>query len=179
MSRKSLAAFLGACALALVSPALAHEYKVGDIEIGHPWSRATVPGAKIGGGFLEIENNGSVADRLVAVSVPVAEKTEIHESLVEDGVAKMRPLKDGVEVKPGETVTFAPGGKHIMFVGLKAPLTKGEKVKGELTFEKAGKVEVEFLVEAAGSTPKKEGMDHDMKGMDHGSMDHGEMKHGQ
>ncbi|MET0315081.1 MAG: copper chaperone PCu(A)C [Hansschlegelia sp.] len=178
MSAKLFAAILGACALALVSPASAHEYKLGDLTIGHPWSRATAPGAKIGGGFLSIENKGSTPDRLVAVSATFAQKAELHESLVEDGVSKMRPLKDGVEVKPGETVTFEPGGKHLMFIGLAAPLKQGERVKGELTFEKAGKVEVEFAVEAAGSSPKKQ-MDPDMKGMDHGSMDHSGMKPGE
>ncbi|TBN55337.1 copper chaperone PCu(A)C [Hansschlegelia quercus] len=172
------AAILSACALTLVSPASAHEYKLGDLTIGHPWSRATPPGAKVGGGFLTIENKGSTPDRLVAVSASFAQKAEMHETLTEDGVSKMRPLKDGVEVKPGETVTFEPGGKHLMFIGLAAPLKQGDRAKGELTFEKAGKVDVEFAVEAAGSSPKKQ-MDGDMKGMDHGSMDHSGMKQGQ
>ncbi len=157
--------FLAPLALALAATvATAHEYKAGDLFVGHPWARATVPGAKIGGGFLTVKNNGSAADRLVAVSVPFADKVEIHESLEEDGVAKMRPVEGGVEIKPGETAEFAPGGKHLMFIGLKGPLAKGEKVKGELTFEKAGKVEVEFAVEAAGAKPDKQ-MDHSKHGM--------------
>ncbi|MFC3695072.1 copper chaperone PCu(A)C [Chenggangzhangella methanolivorans] len=145
--------------------ASAHEYTVGKLMIGHPWSRATVPGVKVAGGYFTIMNHGDKPDRLVAVSVPFAERAEMHESSVEDGVAKMREIEGGVEVKPGETVSFAPGGKHLMFVGLKTALTKGEKVKGELTFETAGKVEVEFAVEAPGAAPApKSG---DMKGMDH------------
>lgn len=159
-------AALSLMALALVAgPASAHEYKAGALVIGHPWSRATVPGAKVGGGYLKIENTGSASDRLVGVSVPFAEKSEIHESSVENGVARMREIEGGIEIKPGETVEFAPGGKHLMFVGLSSPLTKGEKAKGELTFEKAGKVAIEFDIEAAGA---KASMDHDMKGMDHG-----------
>lgn len=153
-----------AALLALALPAGAHEYKAGSLFIGHPWSRATVPGAKVGGAFLTVRNDGKEADRLVAVTVPFAAKAEIHESLEEDGVAKMRPIEGGVEIKPGETVEFAPGGKHLMFVGLTAPLKKGEKVKGELQFEKAGKVEVEFAVEAPGAKPGKD-MDHSKHGM--------------
>lgn len=158
--------FLAAAALAfaMALPAVAHEYKAGSLFIGHPWSRATVPGAKIGGAFLTVRNDGKEADRLVGVSVPFAAKTEIHESLEEDGVAKMRPIEGGVEIKPGETVEFAPGGKHLMFVGLTEPLRKGEKVKGELQFEKAGKVEVEFAVEAPGAKPEMQ-MDHGKHGM--------------
>lgn len=157
--------FLALLALTLLATAAtAHEYKAGDLFIGHPWARATVTGAKIGGGFLTVKNNGAAADRLVAVSVPFADKVEIHESLEEDGVAKMRPVEGGVEIKPGETAELAPGGKHLMFIGLKQPLAKGEKVKGELSFEKAGKVEVEFAVEAAGAKPDKQ-MDHGKHGM--------------
>lgn len=150
--------------VALAAPAAAHEFKAGSLLIGHPWSRATVPGAKVGGAFLTVRNDGTEPDRLIGVTVPFAAKAEIHESLEEDGVAKMRPVEGGLEIKPGETVELAPGGKHVMFVGLTAPLKKGEKVKGELEFEKAGKVEVEFAVEAAGAKPEKE-MDHSKHGM--------------
>ena len=157
--------FLAPFALALLTTgAAAHEYKAGDLFIGHPWARATVPGAKVGGGYLTVKNEGSAPDRLLAVTVPFAAKAEIHESLEEDGVAKMRPVEGGLEIKPGETVELAPGGKHLMFVGLTQPLAKGEKVKGELTFEKAGKVQVEFAIEAAGSKPDAK-MDHSKHGM--------------
>lgn len=141
------------------SAASAHDYKAGDVEIGHPWSRATVPGAKVGGAFLTLTNKGRTADRLLGVSVDFAARAEIHESSEEGGIARMRQIEGGVEIKPGETVEFAPGGKHLMFIGLKVPLTKGERVKGELEFEKAGKVPVDFTVEAAGAKPEKQ-MDH-------------------
>lgn len=163
-----LAAPFAALALFAAAPASAHEYKAGQLMIDHPWSRATVPGVKVAGGYLTIMNHGDKPDRLVSVQVPFAERAEMHESSEEDGVAKMREIEGGVEVKPGETVAFAPGGKHLMFIGLKTALTKGEKVKGELTFETAGKVEVEFAVEAPGSKPAAK-MDHDLKGMDHSS----------
>lgn len=140
----------GALALA-ASSALAHGYKLGDLQIGHPWSRATPAGAKVGGGYLSIENKGATPDRLVSVSAPFAGRTEIHEMATKDGVMTMRPMADGVTVPPGQKVEFKPGGYHIMFMDLKAPLKQGERVKGTLTFEKAGTVEVEFQVDAIGA----------------------------
>lgn len=148
-----LHALAAALLVTTAGAAFADDYSAGDIKIEQPWSRATAPGAKIGGGYLKITNAGRSPDRLVAVSVPFAQKVEMHESLEEDGVARMREIEGGAEIKPGESVEFAPGGKHLMFMGLTAPLTKGQSVKGELTFEKAGKVEVEFEVEAPGARP--------------------------
>jgi len=73
---------------------------------------------------------------------------------MENNVMTMRPLHGGLEIKPGQTVKLAPGGYHVMFMQLKEPLKQGEVLKGELVFEKAGKVPVEYKVGAiAGSTP--------------------------
>lgn len=169
-------AILLAAVLALVvNTASAHEYKAGSIEIKHPWARATPKGATIGGGYMKLVNSGTTADRLIGGTNADSEKFEIHEMSMDNGVMKMRPLPNGIEIKPGETVELKPGGYHLMFVGLKEPFEKGKRVKGTLRFEKAGKVDVEYVVEAIGATPK---MDHDMGGMDHGNMDHGNMDHG-
>ncbi|GBD48400.1 copper chaperone PCu(A)C [Methylopila sp. Yamaguchi] len=140
----------------MAAAASAHEYKAGALEIAHPWVRATAPGAKVGGGFLVVTNTGKEADRLVSVAASFADKTELHESLTEEGVAKMRPLANGAEAPAGGKLEFAPGGKHIMFVGLKQPFKQGEKLKATLTFEKAGPVDVEFAVEAVGYRPAGE-----------------------
>lgn len=137
--------------LLAAAPAFAHDFKVGPLKIGHPWSRATPPGAKVGGGYVSVENTGSTPDRLVAVSVPFAERGEIHEMAVKDGIMTMRPLENGIEIPAGAKVELKPGGLHLMFMGLKEPLKQGEKVKGTLTFEKAGKVDVEFAVDAIGA----------------------------
>jgi copper(I)-binding protein len=71
--------------------------------------------------------------------------------VMEQGVAKMRPVEGGLEIKPGETVELKPGSFHVMLTGLTQPLEKGQKVKATLRFEKAGKVDVEYSVEAAGA----------------------------
>ena len=150
---------LFAAALALMAgSASAHEYKAGSIEIKHPWSRATPKGSEVAGGYMKLINTGKEPDRLIGGSVPIAGKFEIHEMSMDGGVMKMRMLPRGIEIKPGQTVELKPGSYHLMFVGLKEPFEKGKRVKGTLQFEKAGKVDVEYAIEAAGSTP---GMNHD------------------
>jgi len=140
------------------SPAEAETYTTGSIEVSNPWMRATPRGADVAGAYMTVVNNGTEPDRLIGGSTANAGKFEIHESAMEGGVMKMRPLPKGIEIKPGETVELKPGSYHLMFVGLKAPFEKGKRVKGTLQFEKAGTVEVEYAIEAAGGTP---GMNHD------------------
>jgi copper(I)-binding protein len=131
---------------------LAADYSAGSIAVGNPWTRATPKGATVAGGYMTISNKGSAPDRLVGGSAAVAGRFEVHSMVMEQGVAKMRPVQGGLEIKPGETVELKPGSLHVMLVGLKQPLAKGQKVKGTLEFEKAGKVEIEYAVEAVGAT---------------------------
>lgn len=133
------------------SAALAHDFTVGPLKIGHPWTRATPAGAKVAGGYLSIQNTGSAADKFTGGSSEIAGRVEVHEMSMKDGVMTMRPLDAGVEIKPGETIALKPGGFHIMFLDLKRQLKQGERVKSTLTFEKAGTIEVEFVVDAVGA----------------------------
>ncbi|AZO52905.1 MULTISPECIES: copper chaperone PCu(A)C [unclassified Mesorhizobium] len=128
----------------------AHEFKVGDLEIEHPWSRATPAGAKVAGGYFTIVNKGSTPDRLLSISSDVSEKAELHQMGVKDGVMTMRPVDGGLEIPAGGKVALAPGGYHLMFIGLKRQPKQGEKFAATLTFEKAGTVSVEFAVEGMG-----------------------------
>ena len=139
----------------VASSAFAHEYKLGSLVINHPWSRATPKGATVAGGYLKITNTGTTADRFVAGSSNAGKRFEIHEMSLDGGVMKMRELKEGVEIAPGATVEFKPGSYHVMFVDIAKPFAKGDKVKASLTFEKAGKLEVEFWVGDIGGTPKE------------------------
>ncbi|MBZ9741551.1 MULTISPECIES: copper chaperone PCu(A)C [unclassified Mesorhizobium] len=129
---------------------LAHEFKVGDLEIEHPWSRATPAGAKVAGGYFTILNKGRDADRLLSISSDVSDKAELHQMGVKDGVMTMRPVDGGLEIPAGGKVALAPGGYHLMFIGLKRQPKQGEKFAATLTFEKAGTVSVEFAVEGMG-----------------------------
>lgn len=146
----ALPAAFFALALSFASAAQAHEFKLGDLDIGHPWSRATLPGAKVAAGYLTVKNNGSTPDRLISVTAEISGKGEIHEMTVKDGVMNMRPVAGGLEIPAGGEVKLEPGSYHIMFMELKAPAVEGAKFPGKLTFEKAGTVEVEFAVEKAG-----------------------------
>jgi copper(I)-binding protein len=136
--------------LACIPGALAHEFKVGNLEVGHPWSRATPPGAKVAGGYFSVTNNGSSPDRLLSISSEISDKAELHEMGVKDGVMTMRPVSGGLEIPAGGKVALKPGGYHLMFIGLKRQPKQGEKFPATLTFEKAGSVTVEFAVEGMG-----------------------------
>ncbi|WP_084539921.1 DUF1775 domain-containing protein [Azorhizobium doebereinerae] len=125
--------------------------KVGDLQIEAPWARATPGGAKVAGGYVRITNTGTAADKLVSASVDAAGKVEVHEMSMANGVMTMRPLAGGLEIAPGQSVQLAPGGYHLMMMDLKAPLKEGDKVKGVLVFEKAGKVDVTFEVRGIGA----------------------------
>lgn len=155
------------CALALtslVTAASANDYKLDTLEIRQPWARATPKGAKTAAGYLAIKNTGSTPDRLTGGSLADAGGVQVHEMIMDHGVMKMRPLPDGLEIKPGETVELKPGGVHLMFTDLKARLVKGQSVKGTLTFAHAGTVDVEFAIEGMGATAGTGA--HDMQ-MDH------------
>jgi copper(I)-binding protein len=121
------------------------------ILIEKPFSRATPGGAKIGAGYMTITNKSATADRLVSASSPAAGKVEIHEMSMQDNVMKMRELPNGLLIDGGKTVSLAPGGYHLMLLGLKTPLRKGDKVSVTLNFEKAGKVDVTLDVEGFGA----------------------------
>jgi copper(I)-binding protein len=139
-------------ALLLVSPALAHDYKVAALEVAHPWARATPPSAPAGGGFLTITNTGTTPDRLVSVRSPAADLVQIHEMKMDGSVMRMREVEKGLEIPAGKSVTLAPGGYHLMMMGLKAPLKQGTQVPVTLVFEKAGPLDVELNVEGLGAT---------------------------
>jgi copper(I)-binding protein len=136
----------------------AHEYQLGALKIGHPWARATAPTAPAGGGFHSVTNNGTVPDRLVSVQSTAAETVQIHEMKMDGDVMRMREVGQGLEIPPGATVTLAPGGFHLMMMGLKGPLKQGTKVPLTLVFEKAGKIDVELAVEGMGASHPAHGM---------------------
>jgi len=127
--------------------AVAHQYKIGALDIGHPWSRPTPKDVTIAGGYLTITNKGKVADRLIGGASPAASQIEIHEMTSVDGMMKTRPLASGLEIQPGKTVELKPGAYRILLLGIKEPFQVGQRVKGTLVFEKAGTVEVIYNVE--------------------------------
>jgi len=128
------------------APALAQEFKAGPIRIEAPWIRATPAGAQVAGGYMKIENTGKDADRLVGGSTGIAGKFEIHEMKMSGTIMKMRELDKGLELPAGGSVELKPGSYHLMLMDLKGQPKAGDKIKGTLVFEKAGKVDVEYTV---------------------------------
>ena len=160
---KTTALILAAAIMLTAGPGIAQTYKAGAIEIEQPWARATPKGATIGAGYMKITNTGTEPDRLVGGSAPFAGRLEVHSMTMEQGVMKMREVKDGLEIKPGETVELKPGGYHVMFVGLKQPLKQGEDLTVTLKFAKAGTVEVKYPVESVGAGGPAAGQGMNMK----------------
>jgi len=136
----------------LPAGASAHDYKLGSLEISQPWARATAPTAPAGGGYLAITNKGTTPDRLVSASSPAAQTVQVHEMKMEGNIMRMREVEHGLEIAPGATVTLAPGGFHLMMMGLKGPFKQGTTVPVTLVFEKAGRIDVELDVGGMGAT---------------------------
>ncbi|MBX9803697.1 MAG: copper chaperone PCu(A)C [Caulobacteraceae bacterium] len=152
MDRRSFC--LGSLSLVAASPVSAHhDVKLGALTINHTWTRATPGGARVGGGYMRIRNDGSVADRLIGGTMEAAGRVEIHEMAVVDGIMRMRELATGLEIPALGSVELRPGGYHVMFLDLTRPLRQGDKLKGTLRFANAGVANVEYEVGALGAGP--------------------------
>jgi len=136
-------------AFALPSLALA------DATVSDPYARATPPGARNGAAYFAVSS--AEGDRLLSVVTAAAKMAEIHETIVQDGVARMREIAGGLEIPAGHTVTLAPGGKHLMLMGLTGPLVEGAEITLTLTFEQAGEIAVTAPVRKRDAM---EGMQH-------------------
>jgi copper(I)-binding protein len=139
----ALAAF---AAMGFAASAFAADVKAGALTISAAWSRPAAQG-QTGAGYATISNSGA-ADKLLSAASPAATRVEIHQSMVMNGVASMHAMDAGVAVPAGGRAVLAPGGYHLMLVGLKAPLKAGSEVPVTLTFEKAGAVKASFAVRA-------------------------------
>ena len=130
-----------------VTNSLAHEYKIGNLKILHPYIIETPPGARTAGGYMKIVNTGNQTDYLSLVTVEFTKVTEIHEMKMENDVMKMRKIKGGLEIPAGGFTELKHDGYHIMFMNLHKPMIKGETHEGTLYFEKTGNIKVIFTVE--------------------------------
>ncbi len=123
--------------------------QTGQIEVNNAWARATPGKSQIGAAYVTIRS--PTADRLVAASTPIAQKTELHTMEMSGMVMKMRPIA-GIDIPAGQPVTLGPGGMHIMLMGLKEPLKAGQSFPLTLNFAKAGTRTVDVVVERVGAT---------------------------
>lgn len=147
-----------------------------DILIEDAYARASSPNAKSGAAFMTLRNTGTQDDRLISVSTPIAGKAEAH-STTEDanGVVRMVAIEGGLGLSAGCAVHLQRGGKHIMMMGLKAPLSQGDSFPLTLQFEKAGAMTVDIPVDMTrlpGAPVISGHMNHD-----HGDAGNGEISH--
>ena len=144
---------------AFTFPALAHEQQLGDLLLHHAWARATPAGAKTGAVYVRIDNHGMEADKLISVAGDIAAKVEVHNMTMDGDTMQMGPAGE-IEIPSHGTVDLAPHGLHIMLMGLTKQLNEGDPFPVTLTFEKAGKVELQVVVEPIGSDGGGEGEEH-------------------
>ena len=139
--RNSLRALFAFVLALSCGPALAEQVaRACSIEIVAPFARATLPNSPTGGVYFTLRNTGTEDDRLLTAASPIAGAVQLHEMSVENDVASMRELPDGIALPAGGTVTLTPSGTHIMLTHLTQPLVKGETFSLTLTFEHAGPV---------------------------------------
>lgn len=136
-----------AITLALAGSAQAASYRAGSIEVADPWSRPAAANGN-GAGFMVITNRGAKPDALKSVETQAARKAEIHQSSTAGGVMRMQRLDAGIALPAGKAVTLAPGGYHVMLLGLTKQLKSGDKVPATLVFQSGARVKVEFQVMA-------------------------------
>ena len=142
---------LSLCLLSLWMTTLAAIANSGEsIRVTQAWARATAPGQSVGAGYLALINEGRTEDRLIAITSPVAREAQLHSMMMDGGVMRMRPIEGGLLIPAGGRVTLEPGGVHLMFVALNAPLVSGTTFPVILRFAHAGELRTEFRVEPIG-----------------------------
>lgn len=117
-----------------------------DLMVMKAFARAsTTPTAATGAAYVSLMNHGKEGDSLVSVSTPAAAMAHLHKSELVDGVMKMEPV-EALELPGQGVLEMKPGGYHIMMMGLKQPLKKGDEIDVTLHFAKAGDVTVKVPV---------------------------------
>ena len=151
------ATFLIAAAFfAAVSDARAHEIKIGNLVIHHPWIRQPIGSADVAGAYTTIDNKGSTDDVLIKITIENVPTVQIHDMMMQGDVMKMREVAKGLMIPAGKSFEFKPKSSHIMMMGLKSAYMVGEEVKGTIEFAKAGKVDVDFeVLEPGADMPMK------------------------
>jgi len=142
MNTKLLATVM---AVLLAAPALAAEVKIGD-----PWVRATAPGQKVAGAFMDLTADADMT--LVAAESPTSKTVELHTMRMEEGVMVMRRVTD-IALPRGRTVQLEPGGLHVMLIDIKAQLKAGDAAPLTLVVRDAGGKEHRIAVEAQVRAP--------------------------
>ncbi|MEY4754971.1 MAG: hypothetical protein RJA44_2646 [Pseudomonadota bacterium] len=149
LPRPILALFTLLLALCGPSLSLAHDFRVGDVVVDHPYATPSAPTARNGAlHFKHLKNTGTQPDRLVSISTPVAESVEMHQAQLVNDVMQMR-AQPALELPPGADLAISHNDRsyHLMLVGLKQPLKNGDRFPITLTFERGGSRELQVWVQ--------------------------------
>ncbi|MFC4351206.1 copper chaperone PCu(A)C [Fodinicurvata halophila] len=152
-------ALTGSILLAAVT-VQAQDFTLGNLQVDQPWARDSAGRTQTGAIFLTIHNRADTSDKLLSARSEIAEKVELHTHRHEDGVMRMRQV-EAIDVPAKGTTELAPGGHHLMLFDLEAPLQQDDSFPLTLTFEQAGNLKVEVVVEGVGtSAPDPEPQQH-------------------
>jgi copper(I)-binding protein len=136
---------------ALIMASAAHAApKASGIEVTQAWSRPAAAGTN-GAGFMVLTNHGKTADTLISVETKAATQVQMHQTSMSNGIMSMKRLDTGLALGPGQTVTFAPGGYHLMLIGLTSASKAGDKLAATLVFSSGARIKTAFVV---GSGPQ-------------------------
>ncbi len=124
---------------AVASPALAQE----TVRVFDAWARASVLASRPGAAYVTIESTSD--DTLIGASTPVAKRVMIHAVEKDGDVSRMKHV-EALELPAGQQVTLAPGGMHLMLMGLQDKLSEGTAFPMTLSFEIAGEITVDVSV---------------------------------
>ena len=125
--------------------------------VTHPWARRTAPRQSTGAAYLTVLSANP--DTLVGASAPIADRVELHEMSMDNGIMRMREV-GGVQLPAGQAVSLAPGGYHFMLIGLKKPLKPGDTFPLQLRFQSGRTADVTVAVEGANPQRTMRGMGH-------------------
>jgi periplasmic copper chaperone A len=139
---------------------------VATLKIENAFTRPTLGGTTVAIGYMTIVNSGGTPDKLLSITSDISAESELHESIMQGGVMEMRELPHGLAIPAKSEVAFKPGSYHVMFVGLKRAVEPNETIHAILTFEKAGKVSVNFTATSSPGATKPDSM----RGMNMGGM---------
>ena len=143
-----------ALAVMMILSFMAAPIQAGELVVKDPYVRATPPGQKVTGGFMHLVNDSNKTVSIVDAHSDVAKKVELHKTQMEDGMMRMRRVKE-IVIKPGETVALQPGGLHVMFMGLKQGLKPGDQVAIELQLNDGARLQVDAPVRRVMARMKK------------------------
>jgi copper(I)-binding protein len=126
--------------------ARAAEFRLGDMVVQSAFAPQSIGAARAGAAYFVIRNQGDAPDRLIGAHTDLSARTELHMHIHENGIMRMREVEGGIVIGAGQTVTLAPGGLHVMLMGLSSPLQAQTSFPLTLTFEKAGNLTIEVMV---------------------------------